>query len=89
MEKTEYKDIMELETDWDGGSWAEFATRSGPLAFAMYDRKRFAEAVGESYSPPKGINLTMEVGFWLPNHADVDSIRHTEFLCGRLRRQSD
>jgi lactoylglutathione lyase len=67
-----YRDVMEFETDWDGGSWAEFMTKSGPLAFAMYDRKRFAEAVGEPYSTRKGINMTMEIGFWLPEHSDVD-----------------
>jgi len=67
-----YKNIMEFDTDWDGGLWAEFKTKSGPLSLAMYDRKNFAEAVGESYSPPKGINLTMEIGIWLPKFSDVD-----------------
>ena len=67
-----YKNIMEFDTDWDGGLWAEFKTKSGPLSFAMYDRKNFAEAVGETYYPPKGINLTMEVGIWLPKFSDVD-----------------
>lgn len=50
-----YKNIMEFDTDWDGGLWAEFKTKSGPLSLAMYDRKNFAKAVGESYYPPKGI----------------------------------
>ena len=67
-----YKNIMEFDTDWDGGLWAEFKTKSGPLSFAMYDRINFAEAVGESYYPPKGINLTMEIGIWLPKFSDVD-----------------
>ncbi len=67
-----YKNIMEFDTDWDGGLWAEFKTKSGPLSFAMYDRKNFAKAVGESYSPTKGINLTMEIGIWLPKFSDVD-----------------
>ena len=67
-----YKNIMEFDTDWDGGLWAEFKTKSGPLSFAMYDRKNFAEAVGESYYPPKGTNLTMEIGIWLPKYSDVD-----------------
>lgn len=67
-----YKNIMEFDTDWDGGLWAEFKTKSGPLSLAMYDRKNFAKAVGESYYPPKGINLTMEIGIWLPKFSDVD-----------------
>ena len=24
-----YKNIMEFDTDWDGGLWAEFKTKSG------------------------------------------------------------
>jgi Lactoylglutathione lyase and related lyases len=67
-----YRNIMEFETDWDGGLFAEFKTKSGPLSFFMYDRKNFASAVGESYYPPKGINLTMEIGIWLPRFSDVD-----------------
>ena len=67
-----YKNIMEFDTDWDGGLWAEFKTKSGPLSLAMYDRNNFAKAVGESYYPPKGINLTMEIGIWLPKFSDVD-----------------
>jgi catechol 2,3-dioxygenase-like lactoylglutathione lyase family enzyme len=67
-----YRNIMEFETDWDGGLFAEFKTNSGPLSLFMYDRKAFAEAVGESYYPPKGINLTMEIGIWLPKFSDVD-----------------
>lgn len=67
-----YKNILEFDTDWDGGLWAEFKTKSGPLALGMYDRKNFAKAVGESYYPPKGINLTMEIGIWLPKFSDVD-----------------
>ncbi|MDF2844470.1 MAG: glyoxalase/bleomycin resistance/dioxygenase family protein [Herbinix sp.] len=67
-----YKNIMKFDTDWDGGLWAEFKTKSGPLSLAMYDRKSFAKAVGESYYPPKGINLTMEIGIWLPKFSDVD-----------------
>ena len=67
-----YKNIMEFDTDWDGGLWAEFKTKSGPLSLGMYDRKNFAKALGESYYPPKGINLTMEIGIWLPKFSDVD-----------------
>lgn len=67
-----YRNIMEFETDWDGGLFAEFKTKSGPLSLFMYDRRAFAEAVGESYYSPKGINLTMEIGIWLHRFSDVD-----------------
>ena len=67
-----YRNILRFETDWDGGLFAEFKTNSGPLSLFMYDRKAFAEAVGESYYQPNGINLTMEIGIWLPKFSDVD-----------------
>lgn len=67
-----YRDIMEFETEWDGGLFAEFKTKSGPLSLFMYDRRAFAEAVGEPYYSPKGINLTMEIGIWLHKFSDVD-----------------
>lgn len=67
-----YRDIMGFETEWDGGAFAEFKTNSGPLSFFIYSRQDFARAVGETYYPPKGINLTMEIVFWLPGFSDVD-----------------
>ena len=67
-----YKNIMEFDTDWDSGLWAEFKMKSGTLPLGMYDRKAFSEAINESYYPPKGINLTMEIGIWLPKFSDVD-----------------
>ena len=68
-----YKKSLGFETDWSNGDmFAEFQTKSGPLSLFMYDRKAFASAVGESYYPPEGINLTMEIGIWLPKFSDVD-----------------
>ena len=67
-----YKNIMGFKTDWDSCLFAEFKTNSGPLSFFMYDRKKFAEAIGENYYSPKGINLTMEIGIWLSSFSDVD-----------------
>ncbi len=26
-----YQNTMEFDTDWDGGLWAEFKTKSGPV----------------------------------------------------------
>ena len=77
-----YRDIMEFETEWDGGLFAEFKTKSGPLSLFMYDRKNFASAIGESYYPPKGINLTMEIALWLPRFSDVDTEYARLMACG-------
>ena len=42
------------------------------LLFSFISEKSKSEAVGESYYPSKGINLTMEIGIWLPKFSDVD-----------------
>ena len=68
-----YRDTLGFHTDWDGGDFAEFETASGQLSLFMYSRKAFAQAIGESYLPPKGINQTFEIGLWLPCFADVDA----------------
>jgi len=68
-----YRDTLGFHTQWDGGDFAEFETASGSLSFFMYSRKAFVQAIGESYVPPKGINQTFEIAFWLPCFADVDA----------------
>jgi len=68
-----YRDTLGLYAVWDGGDFAEFETASGELALFMYSRKAFAEAINEKYVPPKGINQTFEIAFWLPGYADVDA----------------
>ena len=68
-----YKDTLGFHTEWDGGDFAEFETASGELSLFMYSRKAFAQAIRESYIPPKGINQTFEIALWLPCFADVDS----------------
>jgi lactoylglutathione lyase len=67
-----YRDTLGFHTQWDGGDFAEFETASGALSLFMYSRKAFAQAIGESYVPPKGINQTFEIALWLPCFADVD-----------------
>jgi catechol 2,3-dioxygenase-like lactoylglutathione lyase family enzyme len=61
-----YRDILNFETDWDGGMFTSF--KKGNDGLFMYDRKDFAKAIGETYYPPNGINLTMEMylGFTTP-----------------------
>ena len=68
-----YRDILGFPTQWDGGDFAEFETASGALSLFMYSRKQFVKAIGENYVPPKGINQTFEIAFWLPSFADVDA----------------
>lgn len=68
-----YRDILGFHTQWDGGDFAEFETASGALSLFMYNRKQFAQAIGENYVPPKGINQTFEIALWLPSFADVDA----------------
>ena len=67
-----YRDTLGFQTQWTEGNFAEFETASGELSFFMYSRKAFAEAIKESYVPPKGINQTFEIALWLPRFADVD-----------------
>lgn len=68
-----YRDILGLPTRWDGGDFAEFETASGELSLFMYSRRAFAQAIGERYAPPEGINQTFEIALWLPRYADVDA----------------
>ena len=65
-----YRDILGFETDWDGGPFAEFKVNDGGLF--MFDRKQFAAAMHQPYEPPKGVNLTMEIGIGVPTKAHVD-----------------
>lgn len=68
-----YRDTLGFHTEWNGGDFAEFETASGALSLFMYSREQFVKAIGESYMPPKGINQTFEIAFWLPRFADVDA----------------
>ena len=68
-----YRDILGFHTQWSGGDFAEFETASGELSLFMYIRRAFAQAIWESYIPPKGINQTFEIARWLPCYADVDA----------------
>lgn len=67
-----YRDTLGFHTPWDGGDFAEFEMASGALSLFMYSRKAFAQAIGEHYVPPQGINQTFEIALWLPCFADVD-----------------
>lgn len=68
-----YRDTLGFHTQWDDGDFAEFETASGELSFWLYSRKQFVKAFNEGYVPPKGINQTFEIAFWLHSYADVDT----------------
>lgn len=68
-----YRDTLGFQTEWDGGDFAAFETAGGGLSLFMYSRKEFVKAFDENYLPPKGINQTFELAFWLPNYAAVDA----------------
>ena len=67
-----YRDVLGLQTQWNGGPFASFETASGELSLFMYSREEFVKAIGEDYAAPKGINQTFEIALWLPDFADVD-----------------
>lgn len=75
-----YRDVLGFDTDWDGGSFAEFFTAGGRLSFFMYSKEDFVKAINEDFKPSKGINQTFEIGMWLPAYKDVDE--EYERLCG-------
>ena len=66
-----YRDVLDLEIDWDGnGPYAEFH-HSG-IRFSMYERKLLPELLGHNPSFTTGINGTFELALDLPHFEDVD-----------------
>jgi lactoylglutathione lyase len=65
-----YRDVLGFEVSDRQGSFVSFKVNDGGLF--MFDRKQFAEAMNQTYYPPKGFNLTMEMGIGVPTKADVD-----------------
>uniref|UniRef100_UPI0040559C90 hypothetical protein n=1 Tax=Agathobacter sp. TaxID=2021311 RepID=UPI0040559C90 len=48
-----YRDTLGLQTEWDGGDFAEFKTASGALSFWLYSRKEFVKAFGRTMFHPR------------------------------------
>lgn len=65
-----YRDILGLETEYTQGPFASFKINDGGLF--MFDRRIFARDMNMEYSPPRGINQTMEVCIGVPAAEDVD-----------------
>ncbi len=65
-----YRDVMGLEIDWDGGSYAEFKHEG--IRFMMYGRKDFEKLTGQALTYPDGLNGTLELAVDYPLFSDVD-----------------
>jgi catechol 2,3-dioxygenase-like lactoylglutathione lyase family enzyme len=68
---TFYKDVMGMQTQWNGDANAELF--SGDMRLIMYSRKDFEKMTARPYSYPSGLNGTLELSFSLPRFADVDT----------------
>lgn len=66
-----YRDIMELETDWDGKE-PNVTMRLGSMWLILFPRTAFEQMTGQEYSYPKGLNGTVELAFHVPTFSDVD-----------------
>lgn len=65
-----YRDVMGMETDWNGEPNAEFATQGARLI--LYGRDDFEAMVSHRFAYPEGLNGTMELAIDFPAFADVD-----------------
>ena len=66
-----YRDVMGMQTDWDGAPNAEL--RSGAATLILYGRKDFETMTAKPYTYPAGMNGTMELAFDVGAPADVDT----------------
>ncbi len=65
-----YRDVMGMNTDWQGAPNAELY--SGSMRMIMYSRKDFETMTSRTYAYPSGMNGTLELSFGLPTFEDVD-----------------
>ncbi len=54
-----YCEVLNFETEWDGGLFASL--KKGENDLFLFDRMQFAKSIGETYTTPSGVNLTMEM----------------------------
>ena len=67
-----YKNVFDIDTDWDGESpYAEFKHEG--IRFAMYERKELPGLLGKTPSFPKGLNGTFELAINVGERENVDS----------------
>jgi len=76
-----YKEVIGLESDYDGTSpYAEFKHEG--IRFAMYERRQLPGLLGQQPSFPKGINGTMELALNVGEPTHVDETYHTMITKG-------
>ena len=75
-----YRDIVGIPTEWNGdGPYAEFEHEG--IRFAMYERDKLPELLGQSPSYPRGINGTFELAINVGAPENVDSF-HKQLIEG-------
>jgi catechol 2,3-dioxygenase-like lactoylglutathione lyase family enzyme len=66
-----YRDVLGLETEWDGqGPYAEFNHEG--IRFSMYERAQLPGLLGQTPGYPSGLNGTFELAIDFPTSADAD-----------------
>ncbi|MCU0665403.1 MAG: VOC family protein [Myxococcota bacterium] len=76
---TFYRDVLDVETDWDGeGPYAEFKHEG--IRFAMYERSKLPALLGQEPSYPDGLNGTFELAI------NVGAAQNVDALFDRLTR---
>ena len=67
-----YNKIVGIDIDWDGiGPYAEF--KHDGIRFAMYQREKLPELLGQNPSFPEGINGTFELAINVGKPENVDA----------------
>ena len=66
-----YKNVVGIEIEWDeSGPYAEFKHEG--IRFAMYERAKLPELLGQEPSYPTGLNGTFELAINVGNPENVD-----------------
>lgn len=66
-----YNDVIGIDIDWNGeGPYAEFKHEG--IRFAMYERNKLPEILGQEPSYPEGLNGTFELAINVGKPENVD-----------------
>ncbi len=69
---TFYRDVLGVEIDWNGeGPYAEFHHEG--IRFAMYERSKLPELLGQEPGYPSGLNGTFELVINVGKRENVDA----------------
>lgn len=70
---TFYRDVLGVGTDWEGeGPYAEFNHKG--IRFAMYERKKLPDILGQEPGYPSGLNGTFELAINVGAKENVDAL---------------